>query len=50
MANGSMKQDPFKDIPKNQVYRKWTIDGLEELEERIIKNGVDDIHSVIIWT
>ena len=35
MANGSMKQDPFKDIPKNQVYRKLTIEGLEELEERI---------------
>ena len=29
MANGSMKQGPFKDIPKNQVYRKLTIDGLD---------------------
>ena len=48
MANGSMKQDPFKDIPKNQVYRKLTIEGLEELEERIKKNREDDLHSVII--
>ena len=37
MANGSIKQDPFKDIPKNHVYRKLTIEGLEELEERIKK-------------
>ena len=43
-----MKQDPFKDIPKNQVYRKLTIEGLEELEERIKKNREDDLHSVII--
>ena len=37
MANGSMKQDPFKDIPKNRVYRKLTIEGLEKLKERIKK-------------
>ena len=35
MANGSMKQDPLKDIPKNQVHRKLTIGGLDELKERI---------------
>ena len=32
MADGSMKQDPFKDTPKNQVFRKLTIEVLKELE------------------
>ena len=42
MANLSMKQDPFKDIPRNKVYRKLTIEGFEELEERIEKNREGD--------
>ena len=34
MANDSMKQDPFKDISKNQVFRKLSIEGSEEIEEK----------------
>ena len=50
MANGSMKQDPFKDIPKNQVYRKLTIEGSEELEERIKKKERAIYIQLLYWT
>jgi len=48
MANSSMKSDPFKDIPKNQVYRSLTLESLNELEEKIQENREDDLNSVII--
>tara|TARA_R110000822_G_scaffold19997_1_gene64659 strand:- start:790 stop:1578 length:789 start_codon:yes stop_codon:yes gene_type:complete len=48
MANNSMKSDPFKDIPKKQVYRSITLDHLEELEGEIQSNREDGINSVII--
>ena len=48
MANSSMKNDAFKDIPKNQVYRSLTLEGLTELEEVIQENREDGLNSVII--
>lgn len=48
IANNSMKSDPFKDIPKNQVYRSLTLDHLEELEDKIKENREDDMNSIII--
>ena len=48
MANSSMKNDPFKDIPKNQVYRSITLEGLEELEDKIKDNREEDMNSIVI--
>ena len=48
MASASMKNDPFKDIPKNQVYRSITLEGLTELEEKVQENREDGLNSVVI--
>ena len=48
MANDSIKNDPFKTLPKNQIYRKLTLETLNELEEKVMKHREDGEHSVII--
>ena len=48
MASASMKNDPFKDIPKNQVYRSLTLEGLTKLEEVIEENREEGLNSVVI--
>ena len=49
MANQSIKNDPFKTLPENQVHRSLTLKVLEDLEEEIQKNREDGKHSVIIF-
>ena len=49
MANKSMKKDPFKGIPDNQIHRVLTLKVLDDLEEEIQKNRDDGKHSVIIF-
>ena len=48
MANNSIKSDPFKTLPKDQIYRKLTLETLNELEEKVMKHREDGEHSVII--
>ena len=48
MANDSIKNDPFKSLPKNQIYRKLTLETLNELEEKVMKHRDDGEHSIII--
>ena len=48
MANESIKNDPFKSLPKDQIYRKLTLETLNELEEKVMKHREDGEHSVII--
>ena len=49
MANESIKNDPFKKIPANQIHRVLTLKVLEDLEEEIKKNREEGHHSVIIF-
>jgi len=49
MANNSIKNDPFKKLPDNQIHRKLTLEVLEELEEEIQKNREDGMNSAIIF-
>lgn len=48
MASASMKNDPFKDINKKQIYRSLTIEHLEELEEELESNREEGLNSVVI--
>ena len=48
MANESIKNDPFKTLPKDQIYRKLTLETLNELEEKVMKHRDDGEHSIII--
>jgi ABC-type dipeptide/oligopeptide/nickel transport system ATPase component len=49
IANNSIKNDPFKKLPENQIHRKLTLDVLEELEEEIQKNREEGLNSAIIF-
>lgn len=49
MANQSIKNDPFKTIPQNQVHRTLSLKVLEDLEEQIKENREEGKHSVIIF-
>jgi ABC-type dipeptide/oligopeptide/nickel transport system ATPase component len=49
IANNSIKNDPFKKLPENQIHRKLSLDVLEELEEEIQKNREEGLNSAIIF-
>jgi ABC-type dipeptide/oligopeptide/nickel transport system ATPase component len=49
IANQSIKNDPFKKIPENQIHRVLTMKVLEDLEEQIKENREEGRHSVIIF-
>ena len=49
MANKSIKNDPFKTLPENQIHRSLSLKVLEDLEEEIQNNREDGKHSVIIF-
>lgn len=49
MANKSIKNDPFKTLPENQVHRTLSLKVLEDLEEEIQTNREEGQHSVIIF-
>ena len=49
IANNSIKNDPFKKLPENQIHRKLTLDVLDELEEEIQKNREEGLNSTIIF-
>ena len=48
IANQSIKNDPFKSLPQNQIHRTLTVKVLEDLEEEIQNNREEGQHSVII--
>lgn len=49
MAKSSMKNDPFSNLPPNQIHREVSLAILQELDANIKKNREDDLHSVIIF-
>ena len=48
MGKDSIKNDPFKTIPENQIWRSLTKDGLDELDEMLDENRKDGFNSVVI--
>ena len=48
IAKDSIKNDPFKTIPENQVWRTLTKEGLDELDEVLDANRKDGLNSVVI--
>ena len=48
MGKDSIKADPFKSIPDDQIYRELTIEGLTELEDILYENRKEDLNSIVI--
>ena len=48
MGKDSIKNDPFKTIPENQIWRSLTKDGLDELDEMLDENRKEGFNSVVI--
>ena len=48
IAKSSIKDDPFKDINGDQIFRKLTLDVLEKLEKTLKENREDDLNSCVI--
>jgi len=49
MGGNSIKKDPFKKLPENQIHRELTLEVLNHLEEEIKDNREEDFNSVIIF-
>ncbi len=48
MGKDSIKNDPFKSIPENQIWRSLTKDGLDELDEVLDENRKEGFNSIVI--
>lgn len=48
IGNESIKNDPFKALPENQIYRELTLDNLDEIQKNLEENRSDEINSVLI--
>ena len=48
LGGSSMKNDKFKSIPEDQIYRELTLEGLTELESKLYQNREDDKNSLVI--
>jgi len=48
MGKDSIKNDPFKTIPENQIWRSLTKDGLDELDEVLDENRKEGFNSIVI--
>jgi GTPase SAR1 family protein len=48
IGNESIKNDPFKALPEDQIYRELTLDNLDEIQENLEQNRSDEINSVLI--
>jgi hypothetical protein len=48
IGTDSIKNDPFKIIPDNQVYRSLTLEALEKIDEATRDNRDDGKHSLVI--
>ena len=48
MAKDSMKNDPFKTIPEDQVWRSLTKDALDELDDMLDDNRAEGLNSIVI--
>jgi len=48
IGKDSIKNDPFKKIPENQVWRSLTKEGLDELDEELDKNREEGHNSIVI--
>ena len=48
IGNESIKNDPFKTIPNNQVYRELTLDNLDKIQTELENNREHDKNSVLI--
>ena len=48
LGGSSMKNDKFKTIPEDQIYRELTLEGLTELESKLYQNREDDKNSLVI--
>ena len=48
MGKDSIKDDPFKTIPENQIWRSLTKDALDELDETLDDNRKEGLNSIVI--
>tara|TARA_R110000868_G_scaffold163412_1_gene395616 strand:+ start:883 stop:1632 length:750 start_codon:yes stop_codon:yes gene_type:complete len=48
IGNDSIKNDPFKNIPPNQIYKELNLDNLEEILNNLEENRKDDKNTLLI--
>jgi ABC-type dipeptide/oligopeptide/nickel transport system ATPase component len=48
IGNDSIKNDPFKTLPDNQIYRELTLEHLEEIQTELEDNRSNGLNSVLI--
>ena len=48
IGNDSIKNDPFKSLPEEQIYKELTLDNLEEIIEELEANRKDNKNSLLI--
>ena len=48
MGLNSIKNDPFQGLPEDQVHRSVTLEGLEDIDERLSANREEGHHSLVI--
>jgi hypothetical protein len=48
MGLNSIKNDPFQGLPEDQVHRTVTLDGLDDIEEKLSENREKKLHSLVI--
>jgi ABC-type dipeptide/oligopeptide/nickel transport system ATPase component len=48
IGKDSIKNDPFKTIPEDQIWRSLTKETLDELDEKLDENRKDGINSIVI--
>lgn len=48
MAKESIKNDPFKSIPEDQIWRSLSVETLNELDEKLAENREEKLNSIVI--
>ena len=48
IGNNSIKNDPFSNLPEDQIFRELTMDGLEEIQKNLEENRDEDLNSILI--
>ena len=48
IGNDSIKNDPFKSLPEDQIYKELTLENLEEILEELESNRKDNKNSLLI--
>tara|TARA_R110000868_G_scaffold167194_1_gene401478 strand:+ start:280 stop:1053 length:774 start_codon:yes stop_codon:yes gene_type:complete len=48
IGNDSIKDDPFKKLPSNQMYKELTADSIDEIQKNLESNRKDNKNSLLI--